>query len=152
VNSMENVALVPILYTTGVCAATLLLGTFALRDKAFSLPWRGYNLFPELLKSSFILGIGKFFAQIVQLLPALLIGIFLTFQDAGHYGAAFRIILIAMMADRIFVGLLLPNLAAQWSEDQEAAGRKLNIVYRFMLIGGTVIALFISVSAEQIIG
>lgn len=151
INSTEDILLVPVFYTSGVCSAALFLGAFAFRNKAFNLPWRGFGIFPDLLKNSTVLGAGKFFAQIVQLLPPLLIGTFLTLSDAGLYGAAFRIILIAMLADRIFVNLLLPNLASLWVENKAVAREKVNLVYRVVLAGGTGIALFTAIAAPQII-
>lgn len=147
----EDVIVVPFLYTSGVLAASVFLGVFAVRRKAFSLPWRGFGIFPDLLMNSVILGAGSFFGQIVQLLPAILIGTVLSFHDAGQYGAALRIVLIAMLADRVFVNLLIPNLSAMWSTDRKQTAEHLKVVYRIIVTGGFLIALFTAVGAEQII-
>lgn len=152
VDNMEDVTLVPVLYTVGVTVAALTLGTFAIKDKPFSLPSRGLQVYPDLIKSSSILGLGQFFAQIVHLLPAILIGAVLSLKDAGLYGAAFRIVIVAMMIDRVFVNLLLPNLASIWSIDQNTAKQKIGVVFRFAAAGGAFIALITAVGAEQIIG
>ncbi|MDR9415956.1 MAG: oligosaccharide flippase family protein [Gracilimonas sp.] len=152
VNNMEDVTLVPVLYTVGVAVAALTLATFAIQDKPFSLPSRGIQIYPDLIKSSSILGLGQFFAQIVHLLPPILIGAILSLKDAGLYGAAFRIVVIAMMVDRVFVNLLLPNLSSIWSIDQNTAKQKIGMVFRFTAAGGALIALIAAVGAEQIIG
>lgn len=150
VQSVDDVTLVPVLYTVGVSTATLTLATFALRHNPFSLPSRGMQIYPDLLKSSSIVGLGLFFSQIVVLLPPILIGSILSMSEAGLYGAAFRIVIIAMMIDRVFVNLLLPNLSSIWSKNQKEAVSKIDTVFRIVAIGGAVIGLFIAISAEQI--
>ncbi|MEX2605696.1 MAG: oligosaccharide flippase family protein, partial [Gracilimonas sp.] len=149
--TVEDVTLVPVLYTAGVSMAALTLGTFAIKDKPFTLPTRGFQIFPDLLKTSSILGLGKFFAQIVHLLPPLIIGGILSLHDAGQYGAAFRIVVIAMMIDRVFVNLLLPNLASIWVADRSVAAEKVSTVFKLVVGGGAFIALFIALSSEPII-
>ncbi|MEQ8525504.1 oligosaccharide flippase family protein [Gracilimonas sp.] len=150
VHSVEDVTLVPVLYTTGVAIAALTLATFAIKDKPFSLPSRGLQIYPDLLKTSSILGLGKFFAQIVHLLPPILIGGILSLRDAGLYGAAFRVVIIAMMIDRVFVNLLLPNLSSLWSMDRAEANKKIDTVFRFVAAGGALIAMITAIGAEQI--
>lgn len=151
VHNLEDVTLVPVLYTVGVSVAALTLGTFAIKDKPFVLPSRGLQIFTELIKTSSIVGLGKFFAQLVHLLPPLIIGSILTLHDAGQYGAAFRIVIIAMMIDRIFVNLLLPNLAAIWANDRYAATERVETVYKLVTAGGVFIGLFFALSASPII-
>ncbi len=151
VETVEDVTLVPVLYTAGISVAALTLATFALKDKPFSLPSRGIQIYPDLLKTSSIIGLGQFFAQIVHLLPPILIGALLTLHDAGLYGVAFRIVIIAMMIDRVFVNLLLPNLASIWSLDRATAIKKIDTVFRVITTGGALIGLVTAVAAEQII-
>ncbi|MEX2363535.1 MAG: oligosaccharide flippase family protein, partial [Balneolaceae bacterium] len=151
IKTAEDVTLVPVLYTVGISFAALTLATFAIWDKPFSLPSRGIQIYPDLLKTSSILGMGKFFSQIVQLLPPLLIGTLLSLHEAGLYGAAFRVVIIAMMIDRVFVNLLLPNLASLWSKDRSSATQKVDMVFRLVTVGGALIALFTAISAEQVI-
>lgn len=151
VETVEDVTLVPVLYTAGISVAALTLATFALKDKPFSLPSRGIQIYPDLLKTSSIIGLGQFFAQIVHLLPPILIGALLTLHDAGLYGVAFRIVIIAMMIDRVFVNLLLPNLSSIWSLDRTTAIKKIDTVFRVITAGGALIGLVTAVAAEQII-
>ena len=151
INSEDDVAIVPILYTIGVTSAVVVLGTFSISDKPFKLPSRSFKTYIELLKNSSIVGFGGFFSRVVQLLPPILIGIFLSLKDAGVYGAAFRIIIIAMMLDRIFVNLLLPNLASLWSSNRENAIQRINMVIRLIIVGGTILSLLTAINAEQII-
>jgi len=151
ITSAENVTLVPILYTVGITSAVVVLGTFSLTDKPFTLPTRGFSTYLKLIKTSSTIGLGGFFAQVVQLLPPILIGIFLSLKDAGIYGAAFRVIMIAMMLDRIFVNLLLPNLSSLWSSNKESAIQKVNMVLRLVIVGGALLTVLVVINAEQII-
>ncbi|MDR9419020.1 oligosaccharide flippase family protein [Gracilimonas sp.] len=152
VQSSDDVTLVPLLYIMGVSTAALVLGTFAFRGSPFKLPSRGIQLYQDLLKTSSYLGIGQFFTQIVTLLPPILIGFIISLQDAGIYGAAFKIVIIAMMLDRVFVQLFLPNLSSVWSIDKHTASKTVSTVFRFTAAGGTLIALFTALASEQIIG
>lgn len=151
VESSENVTLVPVLYTLGITFSVVVLGTFALIDNPFTLPSRGLSTYKKLIKSSSIIGLGGFFAQVVQLLPPIMIGIFLSLKEAGIYGAAFRVIVIAMMLDRIFVNLLLPNLSSLWSSNKESAIQKVNMVLKLVIVGGSLLSILVAINAEQII-
>ena len=151
IRSKNDISLIPMLYTAGVCASALVLGTFALIKNPFTLPARGMHLFKDLLKSAYQIGTGTFFSQIIILLPPITIGWFLSSTDAGIYGAAMRVIMILMMIDRIFVNLLLPNLSAQWTNNKELAKENLNVVFRIMLVFGMMATLFLAVSAEDVI-
>lgn len=151
IQSRDDITLVPFMYTAGVLTACILLGIFAWRDRPFRQKPRGLHIYRELLKTGSLLGTGKFFGQMIQLLPPLAIGAFISLTDAGLYGAAFKIVIIAMMIDRVFVNLLLPNLSSLWSRDKKEALKKVDIVYRLVTTGGVLIALFIAVSAEDLI-
>ena len=151
VHSSDQVTLVPVFYIIGLSVASLTLATFALRGNPFSLPSRGMQVYQDLLRTSSMLGIGQFFAQIVTLLPPILIGFIITLEDAGIYGAAFRVVIIAMMLDRVFVHLLLPNLSSIWTIDQNTAKSVVRKVFRFATVGGTLIGLCTALASEQII-
>ncbi|HAH51365.1 MAG TPA: hypothetical protein DCL80_08875 [Balneola sp.] len=151
IKTPDDVTLVPVLYTIGVTSAVVVLGTFSISDKPFTLPSRKLRTYIDLFVNGSLIGLGDFFAKVVQLLPPILIGIFLSLKDAGIYGAAFRIIMIAMMLDRIFVNLLLPNLASLWTANKEAAVQRVNMVLKLVMVGGAVISILTAVNAEQII-
>lgn len=151
VNTAGDVKLVPFLYAGGITTAAVVLGVFAIRSKPFPQPSRGIPVYRDLLKTSSLLGTGKFFGQMIQLLPPIAVGAFLSLKDAGYYGAAFKIVVIAMMVDRVFVNLLLPNLSSLWSVDKQTARKHLDTVFRVVTAGGTLIALFIAVSSKSII-
>lgn len=151
IQNSADVTLVPILYTVGVMAAVVVLGTFSVMSHPFVQPSRSFQTYKELLKRSSIIGMGDFFSRVVQLLPPIIIGIFLSLKDAGTYGAAFRIIIIAMMLDRIFVNLLIPNLSSLWQSNKENAIQRMDMVFRLVIVGGCLITILTAINAELII-
>ena len=142
---------VPHYFIIASTSSALFFTYFSFKDRAFELPTRGWHVYLDLLKSAFRIGSGTFFTQLLQLLPPILIGFFLSANDAGIYGASIRIILIAMVIDKMFVNLLLPNLSSQWLENKDSA--KINILTGsrvLILIAGS-ISLFIAISSPAII-
>ncbi|MFN1833950.1 oligosaccharide flippase family protein [Balneola sp. MJW-20] len=150
VRSASDINRVPWIYTLAVGSSSIILMYFALRNKAFNLSSRGIATYADLLRSSFILGLGWFFAQVVQLLPPVLIAAFLGLKQAGYYGAAFKFVIIGMMLDRVFVNLLLPNLSAKWIRDRASAQNDLNKVFSFIITGGAVISIFFFIEADWV--
>lgn len=142
---------VPFFFIIGLSCSALFFMFFSIKDNIFELPARGWRIYFDLLKSGLRIGSGTFFTQLLQLLPPILIGFFLSAKDAGIYGASIRIIFIAMMIDRMFVNLLLPNLASQWIENKEAAKQNILIVSRILLLTAGSISLFVAVASPKII-
>lgn len=151
VHTREDLSIVPLLYTTGISFSALVLGMYSLKEKPFELPTRGWSVIKDLFQSVLKLGSGSFFFNMLQLLPPLLIGFFLSASDAGIYGAAIRIIFIAMLIDRIFVQLLLPNLASQWISNISMAKSNIRVASRLLLMFGSVLALGIAISSPLVI-
>jgi len=142
---------VPNYFIIASASSALFFMYFSFKDNVFELPTRGWHVYLDLLKSAFRIGSGTFFTQLLQLLPPILIGFFLSANDAGIYGASIRIILIAMVIDKMFVNLLLPNLASQWLDNKEAA--KVNVLTgsRVLIVIAGSISLFIAISSPAII-
>lgn len=151
VHSSNEIHLVPLFYTSGIMLATIILGVFAISDKPFSLPSRGSQIYPDLFKSSAVIGLGQLSSQVIQLLPPILIGLFMTFEMAGVYGVAFKVVILVMIIDRVFVQLLLPNLASAWVSSKGETNAKIQMTYRIAVCTGSVVALFTALSSEQLI-
>lgn len=151
VHSSNEIHLVPLFYTSGIMFATIILGVFAISDKPFSLPSRGSQIYPDLFKSSAVIGLGQLSSQVIQLLPPILIGLFMTFEMAGVYGVAFKVVILVMIIDRVFVQLLLPNLASAWVSSKGETNTKIQMTYRIAVCTGSVVALFTALSSEQLI-
>jgi O-antigen/teichoic acid export membrane protein len=127
-----------------------MLISLAFKNKAFTYRKIQLGVYFNLLKSSSSVGSGMLFAHVIQLLPPIVIGIFLSTSDAGLYGAAYRLILIGMLLDRLFVQLLIPNLSKQWSENKELTLTNMEHISRIMLSLGAIVSVFIAIGASDI--
>lgn len=142
---------VPFFFILGSIGSALFFIFLSFKDSVFQLPTRNWSNYIDLLKSGFKVGSGTFFTQLIQLLPPILIGFFLSTKDAGIYGASIRIIFIAMLIDRMFVHILLPNLASQWIENRAAAKSNIISVSRILILTAGSVSLFIAVASPTII-
>lgn len=139
IHSPQEVIQVPLLYALSMGITAVLYLIFGRSQHLFDEGIRSLAPIKNLLRSSFSIGFGTFFGQMMQFLPPMLIFSFLGSEQAGLYGAAFRIIIIGLMFDRVFVGILLPNFTKQWQSNQEQA--KINLAHSLRIIltfGGSV--------------
>ncbi len=148
VKTIGDIQHLPLIFIAGFFIPIIMLLILAIRDNAFDFSVRA-TVFPKLIKASSSVGSGLLFAQIIQLLPPIVIGLFLSTADAGLYGAAIRLIIIGMLIDRLFVQLLIPNLAKQWSEDKERAKINIEHTSRVLLSVGALVSVFIASGAED---
>jgi len=140
----SHAARVPLIFIAGTVIGMITLWMFAVNRKPFKLPVRGIKKLKNLLMHGAKVGVGGFFAQTVQLLPPVLIGIFLTFSETGAYGAAFKIILGALILDKMFVNLYLPSLSKSWSRDPAEAKEKILKAFNIMMFSGFALTLIIA--------
>ena len=151
VHANSDLQLIPALYTIGVSLAALVLAGFAFYKSPFELPSRGIPVFKDLIQSAFTVGLGWFFTQMIVLLPPIAIGFLISEETAGLYGAAIRVVFIALLIDRIFVNLLIPNLSSVWEQNRDLAKEHIRIVYRIMLYIGGLLTLVIALMAPEFI-
>ena len=151
IHTKNDIQKVPLFFIASSSAAALLFLFFSMKEKPFALPYRGFSVLKELFVSAITIGGGTFFTQTIQLLPPIAIGLLLSNEKAGIYGAAIKVIFIAMLVDRIFVNLLLPNLSAQWTSNKEAARQNIRSVSRIMILIAGTLSLFFAISSPFII-
>ena len=151
VHANSDLQIIPALYTIGVSLAALVLAGFAFYRSPFELPSRGIPVFKDLIQSAFTVGLGWFFTQMIVLLPPIAIGFLISEETAGLYGAAIRVVFIALLIDRIFVNLLIPNLSSVWEQNRDLAKEHIRIVYRIMLYIGGLLTLVIALMAPEFI-
>jgi len=144
VNTPSHAVRVPLIFIAGTVIGMITLWMFTMNRKPFKQPIRGITTFKNLLMHGAKVGVGGFFAQTVQLLPPVLIGIFLTFSETGAYGAAFKIVLGALIIDKMFVNLYLPSLAKSWSRNPDEAKRKVLKAFNIMMYSGFALTLTIA--------
>jgi O-antigen/teichoic acid export membrane protein len=147
----DGISKVPLAYITSITVSALVMFLFYKERKSLSGIEKALTKFKEMVKAGFTLGSGTFFTQVVVLLPALVIGYFTGTIQAGWYGAAFKIILLVMLADRILITLLLPNLSRIWHEDRKKAQMHLQHVLRWVLFISCTAVLVLYTSSDFII-
>ncbi|MBO6793290.1 MAG: flippase [Balneolaceae bacterium] len=149
VDSLDDVNQLPVYYISGLIVSTIILFILFLKNRPFQLAVRGFHILWDGLKAALTVGSGTFFAQVIQLFPPIAIGYFLTNSDAGEYSAAYRIIIIGMLIDRIFVQLLIPNLSKQWSDNSEVATINMDHTMRLMLVLGSMVSIGLFLGAPD---
>jgi O-antigen/teichoic acid export membrane protein len=148
--SADDLLLVPVIYSLSIlCGAISMLSSYRGQSSLLSRP--DVSQWKSDLKKSCYLGAGHFLAQSVILLPPLAIGYFFTELQAGYYGVALKLILMAMLADHVFNTLLLPNLTRLWKEQPDKVKTQLSIVGKWMLYFGASGTLILFFSAEFLI-
>jgi O-antigen/teichoic acid export membrane protein len=151
VQSIDHVEQLPLYYVSGLVAAAIILFILFLKENPLQLGIRGFHILWDGIKAALTVGSGSFFAQVIQLFPPIAIGYFLTNTDAGEYNAAYRLIVIGMLIDRIFVQLLIPNLSKQWSENEELATLNMDYTMRLMLVLGSMVSIGLFLGAPDFI-
>ena len=151
VKSALDIAKVPIFFVAGFISGTVFIGIRSIHQPIFNVAFRGFSSLKKLYISAFQVGIGTFSSSFIQYLPPLLIAWVLSAEDTGIYGAALRLILGAMIIDRIFLQILLPNLSSQWSEDKKKATRNIHHTSKMLILIGASISVGIAISAPFII-
>lgn len=147
----DDLIYVPVFYTLSVLAAAIfLLSIYQKRDilNPFKMD---YSQLAILFSDGFRLGLGSLFAQFVILLPPLFIGYFLGNSQAGYYGAAFKLILLVMLLDRMITTLLLPNLSRVWKNKKNDADYHLSNLLKLATAFSCAAALFLYYGADAII-
>jgi len=142
---------VPLFYTISVTIAALFLLALYKNRKSLNLFEMDQGNLRILISDGFRLGLGSLFAQFVILLPPLFIGYFLGNSQAGYYGAAFKLILLVMLLDRMITTLLLPNLSRIWKNKRKDAVYHLNNLLKLATAFSCAAALFLYYGADTII-
>jgi O-antigen/teichoic acid export membrane protein len=151
VHASTDVVWVPIAFlaSTGIAALVLLVGKHS--DDSFRPPPMPIRTYIDILKSSAAVSTGGFFAQVVQLLPPLAAGWFLSTAEAGQYGAAMKLLALAMMLDRVFVTLFLPVISRYRSSTREQLTEFLSIVTRGAVLVGFSVSTVLTIVGNSLV-
>lgn len=147
IKDFSDILHLPIFYVLGYFISAVLLISLAFKDNAFAYKSSSITSYKRLFSVAFSLGFGLLFTNVIKLLPPIMIGIFMSTSEAGLYGAAFRLILIGMLLDRLFVQLFIPNLSKQWVENKERALVHLEHTSRIILSVGVIVSVFLAIGA-----
>ena len=138
--SSDDIQTVPVIYSLSILAGALVM-LLSYRGKRSLLSNPQIFRWKNDIKNSLLLGSGQFMAQTIILLPPIVIGYFISEADAGYFSAAFKLVLVVMMLDKLINVLLLSNLSRLWNENPSEVTGQLSFVARWMIVFGSIGAL-----------
>ncbi len=130
VHAPEDILKVPFFYLVGLATAALMFFLWKKDEDSLRGPISSVSHYFSLLKNAASIGMATFFAQVVQLLPPLVLGALYTPSEAGIYGAAVKIVFVFQLIDRVFIALFLPNLSKLWAIAPEKIAPRLQIILK----------------------
>ena len=107
--------------------------------------------FIQLIKESFSLGIGSIVAQFVVLFPIIYLGIVSSNSNAGIYSAAYKIIVMLLIVDRVFSALFFPKITQYYVTNPHNLKEMFNKILRIISVLGLSISLLAVVSGDLIV-
>lgn len=110
--------------------------------------WRNFTF---LIKESFPLVSANAITQFVTMFPVIYIGIVLTESDAGLYSAAYKLIVLFLVFDRVFNALFFPKIIKCVKETPDNLENIFNKILRIITTLTFSLALFIIVLNEHLI-
>ena len=126
--------------------ATALLYFFFYKKNNKSIHFSGVKKFIKIIKESFPLGIASYSSQFIVAFPVIYIAYIAGNSKAGIFSAAFKMIGLSLIFDRVFVTLFLPKITAVISNAksslEEIFGTVLKIVVTFTLLTAMILYLF----------
>jgi O-antigen/teichoic acid export membrane protein len=110
VQSAEDIIFTPIAWTIGAAVnGAFLLMMIESNDRPKLKELKNLKII-ELLKESFPLAGASIIAQVVIMFPVIFIGLSIGDADAGVYSAAYKIIILILVLDRVFNALFFPKI------------------------------------------
>ncbi|MBL1212795.1 MAG: oligosaccharide flippase family protein [Ignavibacteriae bacterium] len=104
-----------------------------------------------LLKESLPLAGASIIAQIVIMFPVIFIGITIGNADAGIYSAAFKIIVLILVLDRVFNALFFPKIVNHLNHMPDKVEDIFKTVLKIICFASTSIALIVLLIGEPVI-
>ena len=152
VSDASDLMHVPLVYTTALAVAAL-AALFLYRGE--DAPYRlgqgsERSSVRDVFNLSLPVGMGGVLVQGVQMVPPLILALVANETTVGYFGAAFRLVLAAMIVDRIFIALYFPRITAMHGEGAERFASGLRRTFRPVLIGAFLLALLLSLLAAPI--
>ena len=153
VEGSDDLLRVPIIYAGALAVAATAAFLFYRGDDP---PYRlqggsGARSASEVLRLSTPVGLGGLLVQGVQLLPPILLALVATEETVGYFGAAFRLVLAAMIVDRIFISLYFPRVTAAYGEGRERFATLLQRTWLPLLIGAFLVSLVLSLFSAPLV-
>ena len=144
VQSPDDVSRVPFLY---VAAGLLAISPLYILRKIplkSAIPLFDLRSYREAMSPALRIGIGGIVNQAGVAFSPLVVGIACGSVATGHFGVAFKLILVLLSVDRIISYLLLTELPARLSTDAAAFAEHFGAIARWTAFGGIALALTVS--------
>ncbi len=146
----EDLLVVPVIYAISIFAgAFAMIVVYGNLQEIFKFP--GIKRWGDIFKSGAKIGVGSFLSQSVILFPYIILAVIFSDRIVGLYGAAFKVILVVMLADRVFTTLLLPNLSEMWADKTESLAKSLETLSKWVLAAGFAASVILWFNSDFII-
>ena len=149
VDGPADVARVPLFNVLGAAVAAVLLLTLRREEKLLPTGFSRAR-FVAILRRAGTIGVGGIFAQTVQLLPPIVLGLLATDADAGVLGAAMKVVFVILMIDRVFAAIFLPAVSKLFASDPERVRLHLERALAIIIVIGFGMGTLVTVHAGEI--
>lgn len=150
VKSLNDLYIVPLIFMlSNLIISLFLLGVSFKTDFVvnFKITIKNYM---SIIKSSFLLGIGNILSRLIPAFPPLIIVALVDFSSTGYFGAAYRILGVLLILDRVLINIYLSYLPSLWEKQKDKMKRVLQDTFNTSIALGTIISFSISINADNI--
>lgn len=152
VHSSEDLINTAVAYVIGgsVNALIFLIAFYKLGYR-FKKPEEGLQS-TAMLRSSFVMGIATLASQLVLQFPVLYLGWTATLDDVGLFSAAFKLLVMLLIFDRVFYTLFYPAVSKQAANNPDRLPETLDRLLRIAAVFAICAGFTAIVLAEPLIG
>lgn len=134
VRSASDLALAPVAFFAGNCAAAIFLGSVFSRTEGWPVLSWDTGLWRTILRDNISVGVAAFFAQAVSNFPPLVVGYFLGNHEVGLFSASLKLVFLLLIVDRLFGALYMPVVTRYASDRSGEMPFLLTITLKVLLI------------------
>ncbi len=150
VRDKSGVVLTGIAWTLGG-VATALLYFFFYKKNNHSFHFSETKKFIKIIKESFPLGMASYLSQFIVAFPIIYIAHIAGNSKAGIFSAAFKMIGLFLIFDRVFVTLFLPKITAVISNVESSLEEIFGTVLKIVVTLTLIVAMFLYLFSDVII-
>ncbi len=150
VRDKSGVVLTGIAWTLGG-VATALLYFFFYKKNNHSVHFSEAKKFTKIIKESFPLGMASYLSQFIVAFPIIYIAYIAGNSRAGIFSAAFKMIGLFLIFDRVFVTLFLPKITAVISNVESSLEEIFGTVLKIVVPLTLIVAMFLYLFSDFII-
>lgn len=138
-------------WVLGGIANTLFLWLIFRRNKyTVAFNWKRLKLYP-LLKEAFPLGVASLISQVVLQFPVIYLGWVASTEEAGVFSAAFKMIVLLLIFDRVFYNVFFPAISRCAHQSPERLEEIVNRILRIVTVSALTVGLAAVISAALLI-